>query len=138
VAEAIRRARAYVGHLVKIEVDTLPELEEALGVGVDAVLLDNMSLDELKRGVNLISVGCLTHSAPILDVGLETARGGPTQPRGTSPQRRPSFLTELANGWATPKYRSVPARGPGPRDQTEPRRRDAQTLIDFGALSLPR
>ena len=103
VAEAIRRARAYVGHLVKIEVevDTLTQLEEALGVGVDAVLLDNMALDDLKRavamiggraiseasgrvtpetvagiaetGVDLISVGWLTHSAPILDVGLDAA-----------------------------------------------------------------
>ena len=103
VGEAIRRARAYVGHLVKIEVevDTLAELEEALGVGVDAILLDNMSLDDLKRGVDmidrraiseasgrvtpetapkiaetgvdLISVGWLTHSAPILDIGLDAA-----------------------------------------------------------------
>jgi nicotinate-nucleotide pyrophosphorylase (carboxylating) len=103
VSEAIRRARAYVGHLVKIEVevDTLTQLEEALGVGVDAVLLDNMSLDDLKRavtmidgraiseasgrvtpetvagiaetGVDLISVGWLTHSAPILDIGLDSA-----------------------------------------------------------------
>jgi nicotinate-nucleotide pyrophosphorylase (carboxylating) len=103
VGEAIRRARAYVGHLVKIEVevDTLAQLEEALGVGVDAVLLDNMSLDDLKRavamiggraiseasgrvtpetargiaetGVDLISVGWLTHSAPILDIGLDAA-----------------------------------------------------------------
>src|SRR5580692_1417609 len=56
VAEAIHRARAHVGHLVKIEVevDTLAELEEALGIGVDAVLLDNMSLDDLKRGVAMI------------------------------------------------------------------------------------
>jgi nicotinate-nucleotide pyrophosphorylase (carboxylating) len=103
VAEAIRRARAHVGHLVKIEVevDTLAELEEALGIGVDAVLLDNMSLDDLKRGVamigqhaiseasgrvtseiargiaetgvDLISVGWLTHSAPTLDLGLDAA-----------------------------------------------------------------
>jgi nicotinate-nucleotide pyrophosphorylase (carboxylating) len=101
VAEAIRRVRAHVGHLVKIEVevDTLAQLEEALGVGVDAVLLDNMSLDELRQGVviihgratseasgrvnletapaiaetgvDLISVGWLTHSAPILDIGLD-------------------------------------------------------------------
>jgi nicotinate-nucleotide pyrophosphorylase (carboxylating) len=101
VAEAIRRVRAHVGHLVKIEieVDTLAQLEEALGVGVDAALLDNMSLDELQRGVamidgratseasgrinletapaiaetgvDLISVGWLTHSAPILDIGLD-------------------------------------------------------------------
>jgi nicotinate-nucleotide pyrophosphorylase (carboxylating) len=101
VAEAIQRVRAHVGHLVKIEVevDTLAQLEEALDVGVDAVLLDNMPLDDLRRsvtmidgraiseasgrvtletapaiaatGVDLISVGWLTHSAPILDVGLD-------------------------------------------------------------------
>jgi len=101
VAEAIRRVRACVGHLVKIEVevDTLAHLEEALEVGVDAALLDNMSLEDLRRavamiagraiseasgrvtresapaiaatGVDLISVGWLTHSAPILDIGLD-------------------------------------------------------------------
>ncbi|HZZ60953.1 MAG TPA: carboxylating nicotinate-nucleotide diphosphorylase [Roseiarcus sp.] len=101
VAEAIRRVRARVGHMVKIEVevDTLAQLEEALGASVDAVLLDNMSLDDLRRavtmiggraiseasgrvtletapaiaatGVDLISVGWLTHSAPILDIGLD-------------------------------------------------------------------
>jgi len=103
VAQAIGRVRAHVGHLVKIEVEveTLSELEEALGAGVDAVLLDNMSLDDLRRavamiggraiseasgrvsletaaaiaetGVDLISVGWLTHSAPILDIGLDYA-----------------------------------------------------------------
>ena len=103
VAAAIRRAKAYVGHLVKIEVevDTLAQLDEALAEGVDAVLLDNMDLDDLRRavdriagraiseasgrvtpqsapaiaatGVDLISVGWLTHSAPILDVGLDLA-----------------------------------------------------------------
>ena len=101
VSEAIRRVRSYVGHLVKIEVevDTLAQLEEALAAGADAVLLDNMSLDDLRRGVeviggraiseasgrvtpetapgiaetgvDLISVGWLTHSAPILDIGLD-------------------------------------------------------------------
>ena len=111
VAEAIRRVRAYVGHLVKIEVevDTLAQLEEALGVGVDAVLLDNMSLNELREGVamiggrivseasgrvnletapaiaetgvDLISVGWLTHSAPILDIGLDyDQRSSPRRP----------------------------------------------------------
>ena len=101
VSEAIGRVRAHVGHLVKIEVevDTLDQLEAALGAGVDALLLDNMSLDDLRRavamiggraiseasgrvnpetapaiaatGVDLISVGWLTHSAPILDIGLD-------------------------------------------------------------------
>ena len=101
VATAIERARSHVGHLVKIEVevDTLLQLEEALAVGVDAVLLDNMTIEQLHRavdmtagcavteasgritpetapaiaatGVDLISVGWLTHSAPVLDIGLD-------------------------------------------------------------------
>jgi nicotinate-nucleotide pyrophosphorylase (carboxylating) len=101
VAEAIRRAKAGVGHMVKIEVevDTLDQLHEAMGEGVDAVLLDNMTPDELREavsivagraiteasgrvtpatapaiaasGVDLISVGWLTHSAPVLDIGLD-------------------------------------------------------------------
>jgi nicotinate-nucleotide pyrophosphorylase (carboxylating) len=101
IAQALRRARAAAGHLVKIEleVDTLGQLEEALAEGVDAVLLDNMSLDSLARavaivdgramteasgrvtpksapalaatGVDLISVGWLTHSATVLDIGLD-------------------------------------------------------------------
>ncbi len=101
VREALRRARASVGHLVKIEleVDTLEQLAEALIEGVDAVLLDNMSPEMLTTaveivggralteasgritpataplvaasGVDLISIGWLTHSAPILDIGLD-------------------------------------------------------------------
>jgi nicotinate-nucleotide pyrophosphorylase (carboxylating) len=101
VAEAIRRAKAGVGHMVKIEVevDTLDQLHEAMGEGVDAVLLDNMTPDQLREavgivagraiteasgrvtpatapaiaasGVDLISVGWLTHSAPVLDIGLD-------------------------------------------------------------------
>ncbi|WP_024927647.1 MULTISPECIES: carboxylating nicotinate-nucleotide diphosphorylase [unclassified Mesorhizobium] len=98
---ALERARGGAGHLVKIEVevDTLAQLEEVLGFAPDAVLLDNMSLDDLRRavaivggraiteasgritsdtaraiaatGVDLISIGRLTHSAPILDIGLD-------------------------------------------------------------------
>jgi len=101
VAEAVDRVRRAVGHtvLVEVEVDTLDQLEQALAVGVDAVLLDNMSADELREsvamvdgrvtteasggvtlenvteiaqtGVDLISVGALTHSAPSLDLSLE-------------------------------------------------------------------
>lgn len=101
VREAIGRARASVGHLVKIEVevDTLAQLEEALGAGAEAVLLDNMSLEQLRAavrmnagravleasgritpetapgiaetGVDLISAGWLTHSSRVLDVGLD-------------------------------------------------------------------
>ena len=101
IRPAIERAKAGAGHLVKIEVevDTLEQLEEALAIGVDAVLLDNMSLADLARavamvggraiteasgrvtpetapaiaatGVDLISVGWLTHSSPVLDLGLD-------------------------------------------------------------------
>jgi nicotinate-nucleotide pyrophosphorylase (carboxylating) len=88
---------------IEVEVDTLEELEEALGVGVDAILLDNMDLETLARGVlmakgkavteasggitpsraaaiaatgvDLLSVGWLTHSAPALDVSLDIAAG---------------------------------------------------------------
>jgi nicotinate-nucleotide pyrophosphorylase (carboxylating) len=102
-AEAVERVRRGVGHMVKIEVevDTLAELQEALAVGVDAVLLDNMSPSTLREavrlvggralteasggitpanareiaetGVDLISIGWLTHSAPSLDVALDIA-----------------------------------------------------------------
>ncbi|CAM5205173.1 carboxylating nicotinate-nucleotide diphosphorylase [Oligella ureolytica] len=98
---AVERARATVGHLVKIEVevDTLEQLDEALAIGVDVVLLDNMSLEQLaeavrridgraiseasggvtpetavkiaQQGVNQIAIGGITHSAPILDIGLD-------------------------------------------------------------------
>ena len=101
IRPAIERARAGVGHLVKIEleVDTLAQLAEALEVGIDAVLLDNMAPATLREavamvagraiteasgrvnpatvaaiaetGVDLISVGWLTHSAPVLDLGLD-------------------------------------------------------------------
>ncbi len=98
---AIERVRASLGHMTKIEVevDSLEQLEEALALGVDTILLDNMGLDELKRavamakgravleasgsvtlanvravaeaGVDYISSGSITHSAPNLDVGLD-------------------------------------------------------------------
>ena len=101
VGEAIRRARANAGHLMKIEVevDGLHQLDEALAERPDVVMLDNFSLDDLRTavarakgqvvleasggvnlqtvraiaetGVDVISVGALTHSAPSLDVGLD-------------------------------------------------------------------
>ena len=101
VRPAVERAKASVGHLVKIEleVDTLDQLAEALPLGLDAFLLDNMTTDQLRKavamidgralteasgrvtpatapaiaatGVDLISIGWLTHSAPILDIGLD-------------------------------------------------------------------
>jgi nicotinate-nucleotide pyrophosphorylase (carboxylating) len=101
VQPAVERARAGVGHLVKIEleVDTLDQLREAMQLRVDAVLLDNMDPDMLREavsivagraiteasgrirpetapaiaasGVDLLSAGWLTHSAQVLDIGLD-------------------------------------------------------------------
>ena len=103
VPAALAAVRAAQGHLVRleVEVDTLEQLAEALEAGADAVLLDNMSLPDLERavalargratteasggitpetirdvaatGVDVISVGWITHSAPALDVGLDFA-----------------------------------------------------------------
>ena len=105
VKPAVERARAGVGHLVKIEleVDTLDQLREAMDLGVDAVLLDNMGPDLLREavgivagraiteasgqirletalpiaqsGVDLMSAGWLTHSARVLDIGLDHREG---------------------------------------------------------------
>jgi nicotinate-nucleotide pyrophosphorylase (carboxylating) len=102
VGEAVRRARAMVGHMVKIEVeiDRLDQLDEALAEKPDIIMLDNFGLSDLasavraakgavlleasggvslanvrgiaQTGVDLISVGALTHSAPSLDIGLDT------------------------------------------------------------------
>lgn len=101
VGEAVRRARAAVGHLMKVEVevDGLDQLDEALAAAPDVIMLDNFTLPMLREavarvagrvtleasggvnldtvrdiaetGVDVISVGALTHSAPSLDVGLD-------------------------------------------------------------------
>lgn len=101
VEPAIAAARTHAGHMVKIEVEVgdLKELDAALKHPIDAVLLDNMDVTVLRQavetvggrvlteasggvnldtvraiaetGVDLISVGALTHSAPILDLGLD-------------------------------------------------------------------
>ena len=106
VAEAVRAARRAAPHSLRIEVETetLDEVREALAAGADAILLDNMPPDTLRRavaqiggrvvvevsggvtlatvrgiaqaGVDLISVGALTHSAPALDLGLDFALEG--------------------------------------------------------------
>jgi len=105
IATTILRARANVGHMVKIEVevDTLEQLERALVAKPDAVLLDNMGPEMLRQavalvagraiteasgritplsavpiaesGVDLISVGWLTHSSKTLDIGLDYRAG---------------------------------------------------------------
>lgn len=101
IAKAVEAARRRSGHMTKIEVevDTLDQLSEALSTPIDAVLLDNMSTEQLREavkivdgkvtteasgrvtietapaialtGVDLISVGWITHSAPCLDIGLD-------------------------------------------------------------------
>ena len=102
VGRALERAKAAAGHLVRIEVevDSLGQLDEALPYAPDVVMLDNFSLEDLREavrrtagrvrleasggvtlqtvraiaetGVDVISVGALTHSAAVLDIGLDT------------------------------------------------------------------
>jgi nicotinate-nucleotide pyrophosphorylase (carboxylating) len=101
IREAVSAVRARVGHMMKVEVevDSLDQLREALETPIDIVLLDNMSPETLaqavdivagrvlteasggvtaeniaaiaRTGVDIISTGWMTHSAPALDVGLD-------------------------------------------------------------------
>ncbi len=101
IRQAVHRVHAQVSHThtITVECDTLAQVEEALAAGADVLLLDNMSIDELQTavaqingqalaeasggvneqtvraiaqtGVDIISVGALTHSAPALDIGLD-------------------------------------------------------------------
>lgn len=101
IRQSIEAARAYAGHLVKIEVevDSLEQLDEALAANADIVLLDNFSIEQTRTavvrtagrallessggidettvravaetGVDLISSGALTHSVRVLDIGLD-------------------------------------------------------------------
>jgi nicotinate-nucleotide pyrophosphorylase (carboxylating) len=99
VATAVARLRAATELPIEVECDTLDQVEEALAAGADALLLDNMGLEDLRlavalargrarleasggvtletvravaeTGVDEISIGALTHSAPALDVSLE-------------------------------------------------------------------
>lgn len=101
VGEALRRAKAAAGHMriIEVEVDSLAQLDEALSHAPHAILLDNFPLDDLRAavarahgatileasggvnlqtvraiaetGVDIISVGALTHSAASLDIGLD-------------------------------------------------------------------
>lgn len=120
VVSAIRRAKKAGGHLVRIEVevDDLQQLDEALREGVDAILLDNMSVPDLRvavercrgrvvseasggigldtieevarTGVDLISVGWITHSAPSLDVAFDLVPT-PAFSRGEKEKLAPAF-----------------------------------------------
>jgi nicotinate-nucleotide pyrophosphorylase (carboxylating) len=101
LSKAVKHARGSLPHTLKIEieVDRLDQIPEALGAGAEIILLDNMSVKDLRSavaliggraiteasggvtlatiseiaatGVNVISVGALTHSAPALDIGLD-------------------------------------------------------------------
>ena len=103
IVPALTRAKAYGGHLlpIEVEVDSLNQLEEALPFAPTCIMLDNFTLADLRTavarvagavtleasggvslstvadiaatGVDYISVGALTHSAPCLDLGLDEA-----------------------------------------------------------------
>lgn len=100
IATAIRRARAYIPHTLKIEIETesLQDVKEALSAGADIIMLDNMDVNTMKEavaiiagqalveasggvnlatvrgiaetGVDIISIGALTHSAPSMDISM--------------------------------------------------------------------
>lgn len=100
ITEAIRRARAYIPHTLKIEIETetLPQVDEALAAGADIIMLDNMTLEDMQTavatiagralveasggvnldtvrgiaetGVDIISVGALTHSPRAMDISM--------------------------------------------------------------------
>jgi nicotinate-nucleotide pyrophosphorylase (carboxylating) len=101
ISTAVERARRYAHHLLKVEVEaaTLEQVEEALAAGADAILLDNMAVEEIRRavelvggrvvteasggiteenlrqvaetGVDVISLGAITHSVEAMDVSLQ-------------------------------------------------------------------
>ncbi|MBR7165910.1 MAG: carboxylating nicotinate-nucleotide diphosphorylase [Clostridia bacterium] len=101
ITNAVKMARGNIPHTLKIEVEveTFPQLEEALAAGADIIMLDNMSYDDMKKaveivggraiteasgnmgekdlcrvaetGVDLISIGALTHSVKALDISLK-------------------------------------------------------------------
>jgi len=100
ITEAVRRARAYIPHTLKIEIETetLAEVAEAVAAGADIIMLDNMDIPTMmsaveliagralveasggvnlqsvrgiaETGVDIISVGALTHSAPSMDISM--------------------------------------------------------------------
>lgn len=100
IAEAITRARAYIPHTLKIEIETetLAQVDQALAAGADIIMLDNMCLADMRTavetvagralleasggvnldtvraiaetGVDIISVGALTHSSRAMDISM--------------------------------------------------------------------
>src|SRR4029077_8428766 len=65
IRTAVERAKAHAGHLVKIEVevDTLSQLEQVLSLGADAVLLDNMTVEELQQAVAMTDGRAITEAS---------------------------------------------------------------------------
>jgi len=114
VTEALRAAKSRLPHTahIEVEVDRLDQIEPVLAAGIDTIMLDNFSLDDLRTGVGIvagratveasggvsletvrtiaetgvdvISVGALTHSARALDLGLDVRIDAPTD---TAPRR---------------------------------------------------
>ncbi len=104
IKEAIRRVKEYIGpaYKIEVEVENLDELQEALSCGVDIVMLDNFSVEDVKKavkiidgrakvevsgnitlsnikdyiieGVDFISVGAITHSAKWIDMSMKIRR----------------------------------------------------------------
>ena len=100
ISAAVSRAKSYIPHTLKIEIETqsLTDVAEALTAGADIIMLDNMDMDTMKEavtiisgratveasggvnlstvkavaetGVDIISVGALTHSAPAMDISM--------------------------------------------------------------------
>ncbi len=104
IAAAVKKVRQSISHLIKVEVETgtLEAVQEALEAGVDVIMLDNMQMDQIRQavriinkrvlveasgnvtrqqlkalaqtGVDLISIGALTHSAPAVDLSMRIER----------------------------------------------------------------
>jgi len=132
IGEAVALARAmWPGRSVQVECDTAAEVDEALAARVDLVLLDNMTPEQVSAcvqavggacvvevsggvtldtvaayaaaGADLISVGALTHSAPVLDIGLDITGSVPERNTGSVPERNTGSVPERNTG-------SVPER----------------------------
>ncbi|MEW6260376.1 MAG: carboxylating nicotinate-nucleotide diphosphorylase [Thermodesulfobacteriota bacterium] len=113
IAPAVSRIRRHISHLMRIEVEvsTLEQVQEALQAGVDVIMLDNMSIETMRRavaliagkalvevsgrinaatipglagaGIDIVSVGALTHSAKSVDISMDIEAGN-TAPVGSS------------------------------------------------------
>ncbi len=105
ITNAVNELRKHLGHTVKIEVETtnLDEVKEALEVGAELILLDNMSCEQMAKavkicdgkamleasgnvteetirsiaetGVDIISIGALTHSVKCFDISMKMDKG---------------------------------------------------------------